>query len=132
MSASKMIAFRVQDIPPECSWEELALAIAESHHEAEASVSIITGTLLPAPDPSLKSQVAVIQFSSAIPVFLKPVMDDKTGETTAHLRVNGTDLRFDKNFWGMTPLFYPDPVEDVSMESVAKSFPRSISRKAFR
>jgi hypothetical protein len=111
-----MITFRAQGIPFEWSWEELALAIA-------ASPSTMAGTLLPAPDPSLKSQVAVIQFSGAVPTFLKQVMDDRTGETTAHVRVNGADLRFDKNFWGMTPLVSPDPEEDVLMESVAKSSP---------
>jgi len=126
MSASKMIAFRVQNIPPQWSWEELTRAIAASTDDASASMTTITGTLLPAPDASPRTQVAVIQFSNAIPLFLKPVTDDKTSERTAYLRANGTDLRFDKNFWGMTPLIDPGPEEDVSMESVAERPPHII------
>ncbi|KAH7024466.1 uncharacterized protein B0I36DRAFT_366411 [Microdochium trichocladiopsis] len=119
MSASKMIAFRVQNIPLQWSWKELTRAIAASTDDADASITTITGTLLPAPDASLRTQVAVIQFSNAVPLFLEPVKNDKTSEKTAHLRANGTDLRFDKNFWGMTPLIDPGPEEDVSMDIVA-------------
>jgi len=126
MSASKMIAFRVQNIPLLWSWEELTRAIAASTDDADASMTTITGTLLPAPDASPRTQVAVIQFSSAVPLFLAPVTEDKTSEKTAYLRANGTDLRFDKNFWGMTPLVDPGPEEDGSMESVAERLPQFI------
>lgn len=125
MSASKMIAFRVQNIPPKWSWEELTRTIAASTDDDDASMTTITGTLLPAPYASSRTQVAVIQFSNAIPLFLKPVMDDKTSETAAYLGANGAGLRFDKNFWGMTPLIDPGPEEDVSMESVAVRLPSS-------
>ncbi|KAK6540708.1 hypothetical protein TWF694_008100 [Orbilia ellipsospora] len=113
-----MITFRVQNIPLNWSWQDLKAAIS-TLCDSEISSPSITGTLLRAADPSLKSQVALIRFSEITPDLLKPVADDETRETIKYANYHGTYLQFDTNFRGMTPLFCPSEDEDISLDIVA-------------
>src|SRR5262245_46711934 len=75
-------ALRIQGIPHTWKFEDLFSAITQLCDQREAGAISAGGWLMPAAEPDIHSQVAILQFNSQFPAFLKPVLDDPTGQTT--------------------------------------------------
>ncbi|ORX97677.1 hypothetical protein BCR34DRAFT_607182 [Clohesyomyces aquaticus] len=112
------IAFRIQGVPLGWALTDLSSAVAELCDRDEAEHVSIIGTLTKAAEHNVRSQVAVVQFTPKLPSFLKRVLDDETGEMTEHKQLqDGSVLVFDRNFWGLTPLYCPDG--ELSVDIIA-------------
>jgi hypothetical protein len=113
----KKIAFRIQGIPLDWTWNDLSTAVAGLCDRNKAEHLSIVGTLNKAAEYNVRSQVAVVQFDPKPPSFLSDVLSDETGETTECKQLqDGTVLIFDKNFWGLTTLYGPKNDDEISIE----------------
>jgi hypothetical protein len=111
------IAFRIQGVPLGWTLVDLSVAVAELCDGNKAENVSINGTLTKAAEYNVRSQVAVVQFTSKLPTFLKHMLDDETGKATECKRLqDGSILVFDRSFWGLTPLCGPEDEEEVSLE----------------
>lgn len=115
-----MIAIRIQGVPGTWDLDDLVAALREQCDEADGAAAQdlqLRGRLHAAPNPNLDSKVAVVQFVSGMPSFLRRVAEDILGQTTLQRELaDGVVLSFDKRFAGMTPLHAPPRDEDISIE----------------
>lgn len=102
MAQSKILTFRVRNIPLEYEEETLKKALRQTF-SADERVNILPMlALVPSFRPESQTQDALVMFHPKTPTFLDDVERDKTGLTERQISVDGRVINIDLNFFGLT------------------------------
>ncbi|KAI2624102.1 hypothetical protein GGS21DRAFT_532954 [Xylaria nigripes] len=118
MAPLKTRTFRVRNIPPKYSEENLKNVLWERFNEDERMDIIVKISLVPSFRPESQTQDALLTFNPKIPTFLNSVEKDKTGMTECQIVVDGGVINIHLNFFGFTQVSNRPRDGEVDMDVV--------------
>ena len=118
-SARTSTVFRVTGLPTTQPDNELDTllkgAIYSELLEEERSGIQISTVVLPSCNDERHERVALVDFRGGVPKFLSTLMVDPLGDWQIEMG-EGTDINFDRHFFGFTQLYAPQPDVPISAE----------------